>query len=241
MSSATRTIFAKEFVSSFLSPTRYLSFAVYFAFSSAIFCSALQLAQGKFWTIQTLWTFAVALPLPVLISLLTMPLIAGERASGTYELMALLPIPLRKVVVGKFVATYLGAIMAIVGSFVPWFLLCHALKARAPLPSSLIAPVIMLLLHAFSWTALGTLASVIARRPWQAAVLTLAAGFSLMLVWAAASHFWFSGNWLSTSFPIVSELLDSAGGHIYLSSIVFHVSFGLLSLFSATQILEAQR
>ena len=64
--------------------------------------------------------------------MLTMPLFASERSAGTLELMELLPIPLRKVVIGKFAATFLSLCLAIAGSFVPWALLTHTLGARAP-------------------------------------------------------------------------------------------------------------
>lgn len=241
MSSATRTVFYKELGSSFTAKSRYLSLAGYFAISSALFCTSLQLGEGKFWTLQSLWTLSVALPLPVLVSLLTMPLFAGERAAGTFEPLLLLPVPMRKFVVGKFAASYIQACLAIAGSFVPWLLISHTLKARAPTPASLNASFAMLFLHAFSWTALGTLTSALSRRPWLAAVGTLISGTALMLLWVAVSHFWFSGNWLSTSFPLFRELLDAAGGHITLASAVFHATFGLWCLFTATRILEGER
>ena len=241
MSSATRTSFYRELGAALFSPARYGTFSAFFALSAAFLSAALQLGEGKFWTLQALWTLSVALPLPILVSLVTMPLFAGERAAGTYESLALLPIPLRKIVVGKFTATFLSVCVALAGSTVPWFLLRRALDARAPDTILLAAPLTLLLLHAFSWTALGTLCSALARRPWVAATGTLFAGGALMLVWAAFSRHYLSGNWQSTPFPIWSELLDAAGGSIALHSVVFHVAFGLWCLFACVQFLEARR
>ncbi len=241
MSSATRTSFYRELGASLFSPARYATFSAFFALSAAFLSAALQLGEGQFWTLQALWTLSVAFPLPVIVSLVTMPLFAGERAAGTYESLALLPIPLRKIVVGKFTASFLSVCVALAGSTVPWFLLSHALDSRAPDPILLQAPLVLLLLHAFSWTALGTLCSSLAKRPWVAATGTLFAGGSLMLIWAALSRQYLSGNWQSTPFPIWGELLDAAEGHIALHSIVFHISFGLWCLFSCVQSLEARR
>ncbi len=241
MSSATRTTFYRELSASLFSPARYAMFAAFFALSAAFLSAALQVGEGRFWTLETLWTLSVALPLPLLVSLVTMPLFAGERAAGTYESLALLPIPLRKVVVGKFTASFLSVCVCLAGSVVPWLLLCHALGKRAPDNALLVAPMALLLLHAFSWTALGTLCSALARRPWIAATGTLFAGGVLMLLWAAFSRFCMGGNLQSSPFPVWSELLDAAGGRIALHSLVFHISFGLWCLFASVQILEVRR
>ncbi len=241
MSSASRTSFYRELGASLFSSARYATFSAFFALSAAFLSAALQLGEGKFWTLQALWTLSVAFPLPVLVSLVTMPLFAGERAAGTYESLALLPIPLRKIAIGKFAASFLSVCTAILGAMVPWLLLRHALDSRAPDTALLLAPFVILFLHAFSWTALGTLCSALSRRPWVAAAGTLFAGCALMIVWAALSRYYLSGNWQSTPFPIWSELLDAAGGRIALHSFVFHISFGLWCLFVCVQYLEEAR
>ena len=241
MSSVTRTIFYRELWAGLFSPSRYVAFSAYFAISSASLATALQLGEGKFWTLQALWTLSVALPLPLLASLLTMPLFASERSAGTFELMELLPIPLRKVVIGKFAATFLSLCLAIAGSFVPWALLTHTLGARAPANAALNAPIAILFLHAFSWTALGTLGSALSRRPWAAAAGTLLAGGAAMVAWAAISQYFLDGVSSTTPYPIVTELLDASAGRIALHTFVFHIVAGLWCLFLAVQFLEARR
>lgn len=241
MNQVVRAVFCREFFASLFSRSRYVSFALFHALSGALFCTALQLAEGKFWTIQALWAFSVALPLPIVVSLATMPLFAGERSTGTYEPLRMLPIPLGDVALGKFAATFLSVVVCIAGSLVPWLVLCHVLKERAPSTASLAGPCVMLLLHAFSWTALGTFSSSVARHPWVAAAGTLVMGIAMMMLWSAVSHFWLGGNWLSTSFPVLEEILDAAGGHLRLHTIVFHLGFGALALFAAVRTLEANR
>jgi ABC-2 type transport system permease protein len=241
MSSATRTSFYRELGASLFSPARYATFAAFFTLSAAFLSAALQLGEGTLCTLEELWTISVALPLPIFISLVTMPLFAGERAAGTYESLALLPIPIRKIVIGKFAATFLTVCVALAGTIVPWLLLMHALRERAPSSALLCVPMILLVLHAFSWTALGTLSSALARRPWIAATGTLLSGGALMLLWAAFSRFFLDGNWRASPFPIWGELLDAAGGRIAPHSVVFHVMFGLWCLFVCIQTLEARR
>lgn len=239
--SIARIIFRRETSAAFFSRSRYLFFASFFAISSALFCSALQFGEGKFWTLQALWTLSVAFPLPIFVSLITMPLFAGERAAGTFESLTLLPIPLSQVVHARFFATWFASLLAIVGSLTPWFLICHTLKRRAPDSALLFAPLVILMLHTFSWTALGTLSSALSRRPWLAAVGTIVSGIALILFWAAIAHFWLGGNWLSSSFPLLNEILDAAGGTVRLSSVAFHLLFGTLCLFIAARSLEANR
>ncbi|MBR3085093.1 MAG: ABC transporter permease subunit [Kiritimatiellae bacterium] len=241
MNQIARTVFIREFFSSLFSRSRYVAFALFHALSGAMFCTTLQLAEGKFWTIQTIWTLSVALPLPIIVSLATMPLFAGERASGTFESLEMLPISLGDVAIGKFLASYLSVLLCLAATLVPWFVLCHVLKSRAPDTATLAGPCTLLILHSFSWTALGTFSSAVARHPWVAAAGTLVMGVSLMLLWSAVSHFWLGGNWLSTSFPIIEEILDASGGHLRLHTIVFHIGFGAVALYAAMRSLEANR
>lgn len=241
MNPIARAVFYREFFSSLFSRSRYVSFALFHALSGALFCTALQLAEGKFWTIQMLWTLSVALPLPIIVSLVTMPIFAGERSTGTYEPLRMLPIPLGDIALGKFVASFLSVVACMAGSLVPWLVLCHVLKDRAPATASLAGPATLLLLHAFSWTALGTFSSSVARHPWVAAAGTLVMGAALMMLWSAVSHFWLGGNWLSSSFPILEEILDASGGHVRLHSVVFHIGFGIFALFATRRTLEANR
>lgn len=240
--SVTRTVFNREFWAAFYSPARYLSFTVFFGFSAAVLAAFLQLAEGQFWTLQALWLLSVAFPLPLFVTLVTMSQLAGERASGTFEALALLPVPLRKIVVGKFMAAFLAICLGLAGTIVPWLLLSHTLGTRARMSLSVLyAPYCLLFLHAFSWTALGMLSSAMARRPWIAAAGTLLFGMAAMLLWGACSQLFLAGNLHAHAFPIWDELLMAASGHLSFRSIVFHLSFGFWCLFLAIQILEARR
>lgn len=241
MSSTTRTVFYRELWSGLFSPARYVAFASFFAMSAAMFTAALQLGEGQFWTLPALWTVSVAIPLPLLISLITMPLFAGERAGGTYEQLAMLPVPMRKIVIGKFVASFISSCIGIAGTLVPWLLLRHFLGSKAPADISLSAPLTVLFLHAFSWTALGTLSSAFARKPWIAAVGTILIAAGLLFIWAAIARFFPGLTRDASSFPIWNELLDASAGRIALHTFAVHVSFAISCLYLCTYWLEERR
>lgn len=241
MSSVTRTVFYRELFTGLYSPTRFALFAVYLAMVSVFMTTALQLGEGKFWTLSSLWTLSAGLPLPIIVSLVTMPLFAGERSAGTYEMLALLPTPMRKVVIGKFASTFLFVVAALAIALIPWMVLSATLGTAAPSATMLCAPIACLLLHAFSWTALGVLTSSISRRPWLAAAGTLLVGIALMAIWAAFSQLSIFPHLRVSPYPIWDELLDASAGRVMLHSIVFHIMFGLWCLFLSVQVLEARR
>lgn len=241
MSSITRTVWAREASAFLCSPAAYAALVSFFALSAGLFFTALQIGEGTFWSLPALWTLSVALPLPLLAILMTMPLFAGERASGTLPMLLILPISMRKVILGKFLAAYGTVWLGILGALAPWLFLARVLSGKVPPIEALLPAVGMLGLHAMSWTALGVLSSVLARRPWAAAVGTILLGGGAMLAWASLSRLFLGGHWQITSFPLMLELLDAAAGRIALQSLVLHLSIVMWCLYASLQILEARR
>jgi ABC-2 type transport system permease protein len=242
MSSITRTVWAREAMAGLFSPAVYTGLVAYFTLSAGLFFTALQIGEGTLWSLSALWTLSAAFPLPLLVMLLTMSLFAGERAAGTLDLLLILPIPMRKVIVGKFLAVCGTVLLGVLGALVPWIFLAHNLAGRLPPLAALLPAIAMLVLHAVSWTALGLLTSTLMRRPWAAGVATLLFGGGALLAWAALSRLMGGGQSPQTiSFPLVLELLDAAAGRIALRSVVLHLSFVAWCLFMCLHLLEARR
>lgn len=241
MSGLTRVIWRREAAAYLRSPSAYTGQVAFLALAAGLFFTALQLGEGTFWSLPALWTVAVAIPLPLLTILLTMPLLAGERSSGTLQQIMILPIPMRRVVAGKFLAAYGAALLGLLGALVPWAFLSHNLAGRLPPMTALLPSMAVLALHAMSWTALGLLASAMAHRSWAAAVGTLLMGGGLMLAWASLSKLVFGGHLQPSTFPVIAELLDAAAGRISLHTAVMHVSFASWCLFMSLQVLEGRR
>jgi ABC-2 type transport system permease protein len=241
MNSVARTVFARELAAAFRSTAFYTGLAAFLALSAGLFFAALQISEGTFWSLPALWALAVALPLPLLTILLTMPLFAGERAAGTLPLLLILPISLRGLLIGKFLAAYSAVLLTISGALVPWLFLAHNLAGKLPPLVALLPAIGLLALHALSWTALGLLASILARRPWAAAVGTILLGGGAMLVWASLSRLLLGSHLQAPAFPLLLELLDAAAGRVDLRSVVFHVSFTIWCLYIGWHVLEDSR
>jgi ABC-2 type transport system permease protein len=241
MSRMTRAVYARETLAMSCSPAFYTALVAFLALCAGLFFAALQIGEGTFWSLPALWVLAVALPLPMLAILTTMPLFAGERASGTLPLLMILPIPLRQVILGKFLSAYGGVLLGILGAFVPWLFLARGLAGKLPPAGALAPAALMLGLHGMSWTALGVLSSALARRPWAAAIGTVLLGGGAILAWAALTRLFLGGNVQSASFPLAAELLDAAAGRLSLRSLVLHLSFTVWCLFVTLHVLEARR
>ncbi len=241
MNGITRTVWTRELTATFRSGSYYTGMAAFCALTGALFFTALQAGEGTFWSLPALWTLAVALPLPLFTILLTIPLFAGERAAGTLPLLLILPLSLRRVVVGKFLAAWCATLMALAGALVPWLILTHNLDGKLPPLAALWPAWLMLALQAASWTGLGVLASILARRPWSAALGTLLLGGGGVLIWAALARLLLGMKLQAPSFPLLLELLDAAVGRISLQSIVLHLSVTWWSLFVGLHVLEGRR
>jgi len=241
MSRTTRIVWAREVFAMSCSPAVYAALTAFYALSSGLFFAALQIGEGTFWSVPALWVLSVALPLPLLSILVTMPLFAGERATGTLQQFMMLPVPIGRVILGKFLAAYGVVVLGILGAGVPWLFLSRALGGKLP-PLSALAPGMAVLgLHGLSWTALGVLCSVPARRPWAAAIGTLLIGGGAILAWAALSRLFLSGHLQAPAFPLAIELLDAASGRLALHSLVLHLSLVAWCLFVSRHLLEARR
>ena len=241
MNRTTRIVWAREAFAMSCSPAVYTALTAFFALCAGLFFAALQIGEGTFWSLPALWILSVALPLPLLAILVTMPLFAGERAAGTLQQLMILPVAVGRVIRGKFLAAYGTVLLGILGAAVPWLFLSRGLAGKLPPLAALAAGLVMLGLHGLSWTALGVLCSVLARRPWAAAIGTLLLGGGAILAWAALSRLFLGGHLQAPAFPLVTELLDAAAGRLALHSLILHLSLSSWCLFVSRHLLEVRR
>ena len=144
--------------------------------SGGFFVRALARGDGGSTPVAALWTLSAAPFLPILAALLTMRLVADERADGRIDLLLSAPIRERDVVLGKF----LGALAVAGVSLAAYLLIPIAVLPRcAPMLSghlsllTFLPAVCALLLQSAAWCALGLCASAWCRQATVAAVLTL--------------------------------------------------------------------
>ncbi len=239
--SATRIVWAREAAAACYAPATYLTLTTYLALSSGLFAASLQYGEDGSWSVAALWTLSAAIPLPLLAAMATMRLFAGERSDGTLSSLLTVPVRDRDILLGKFLAAMGTVLLGLAGAAMPWLLLQRALPGDVPPVSSLALPLALLALQAVSWTALGTFSSVLARRPWGAAVGALLAALGAMLVWGVCARFFPALRWRMPAFPLILECLEAAAGRLSIRSLVWHVSACWWLLFAATRLLEARR
>jgi len=105
------TIFQREFIAYFLSPVAYIVAFLFISFNNFLGFGPLMdyLRQPGFRPIQPGEVFVgcnvVLFLLPFLAPLLTMGLLAGERRSGTIEMLLTAPVSETQVVLGKYLAS----------------------------------------------------------------------------------------------------------------------------------------
>lgn len=224
-----------------VTPGGTVALVFYVMASAALFALAWSFGEGRYWSLAALWALSAGLLLPLLAALATMRLFAGERADGTLELLLTAPAPASEVVAGKFAAA-LGLVwLGVLAAALPLPLLAQADPAgwhrHAGHPGGAL---LTLLLQAVTWTALGTLASALARRVWGAATGMLLLLLAALVAWSVLLPFLPALRARAPLFPLVAELFDGATGRVSLNSLMLHLSVSGWLLFASARALEGR-
>lgn len=245
MTRTVRVMFARTFGRLWPSPTSVVAVAGFLALAGGFFAAALFRGDGGTTPVAALWALAAVPFLPVLAAMLTMRLIADERASGRLELVLTAPVRERDVVFGKYLgALALSAFAIALYSLVPLVALpvcAPALRGQLTVGSFLPAT-LALLLQTVLWCAVGLLASACFRH-------AAAAAFASLILMLALPHAVFRAStaWLPVlrarlaSMPFEAHIVDLATGLVSLSAIAFYLVLASFALFAATKAVAALR
>ena len=114
---------------------------------------------------------------------LTMRLFAEERQSGTWTLLRAQPIPLWKIVVGKYLAAYTLTIFALLPCIVHYFIVYYMAEPIGNIDGGqFIGSMMGLVLLSASFTSIGTLCSTLTRSQLVAFILSTVCCFILYWV-----------------------------------------------------------
>lgn len=114
---------------------------------------------------------------------LTMRLFAEERQSGTWTLLRAQPIPLWKIVVGKYLAAYTLTIFALLPCIVHYFIVYYMAEPIGNIDGGqFIGSMMGLVLLSASFTSIGTLCSTLTRSQLIAFILSTVCCFILYWV-----------------------------------------------------------
>ena len=240
-----RVIFSRTFGSLWSAWPALVGVMAFLVLSSGFFVRALMRGDGGSTPVAAIWAIVAVPFLPVLASLLTMRLVADERADGRLELMLASPVRERDVVIGKFLGALAMVLVALsVYLLVPIFVLplcAPALSGRLPLLAFLPA-FAALMLQATTWCAFGLCASAFCRHAAVAAVTTLVLVLALPRALFEAGVAWFPA--LRARFvemPFEAHVIDLSTGLFSTATVTFYVVLTCFGLFTAAKAVALAR
>lgn len=238
-----RVIFAREFLGYFSTPVAYVFLAVFLALAGALtfyvgrWFDQNQADLGGFFAFHP-WLYLFLMPA------LAMRLWAEERKSGTIELLFTLPVTIWTAVVGKFLAAWLFAGVALVLTF-PMIITVNDLGA--PDNGVIIAGYIASFLMAGGLLAVGSFISALTKN--QVIAFILAAAFSFVFIMMGANLVLeFFRQFLSealveviSSLSFLNHFQEMVKGIIGLSDVIFFLSVMGIFLFGTTVVLDMKK
>lgn len=240
-----RVMFGRTFGRLWRSATTRISAGMFLAASSAMFVHYLLRGDGGTTPVAALWAVSAVWTLPVLAALLTMRLIAEDRASGRMDVILTAPVLERDVVLGRFLGAWLMTLFTTaLYLVVPLVLLpkcAPAFHGKLTLLSFLPA-FGALALQSFLWCACGIWASACFRQPAQAALGALALMLGLPHAVFHAAYAWLPALRARLSdMPFSAHVVDIATGMVPVSTLVFYLGVAFFALFGASKTVASLR
>jgi ABC-2 type transport system permease protein len=240
---ATQVIFRRELASYFATPLAYIFIVIFLAMAGALAFFAGNFFERGQADLQPFFSFHPWLYL-VLIPALSMRLWAEERKSGTIELFLTLPISVLEAVLGKFLAAWAFAGIALALTF-PFWITVNVLGS--PDNGVILASYIGSFLMAGAFLSLGAALSALTKSQVIAFVLTAACCF-LFTVSGSTVLLGFLSGWAPaalidavSSFSFLGHFNGILRGVIELADLVFFVSVIALFLFANVLIVELKK
>ncbi len=228
-------IFKREFKSLFQNVIGWLFIGVTLALFGLYFF-VYNLSMGYPYVSYTLSaiTFVFMITVPVL----TMKVLAEERRAKTDQLLFTAPVPLWKVVLGKFLA--LGAVYSIAVGVIAVSPLVLRIFGEISLAEAYVA-ILGFWLYGLACIALGVFASALT----ESQVISAVVAFVLIFVGYMMASFTSLANNLFTKiigvYDLYTPLQDFMNGSLSLRYILFYISVIFLALFFAYEALQKRR
>ncbi len=240
-----RVMFVRTFRRLWTGWSALVGVLAFLVLSSGFFVRALMRGDGGSTPVAALWAIVSVPFLPVLAALVTMRLVADERADGRLELTLASPVRERDVIVGKFLgAVALASVALAVYLLVPVLVLplcAPALSGHLSLLTFLPA-LAALLLQVATWCAFGLCASAFCRHAAVAAVSTLVLVLALPRAVFEAGVAWFPV--LRDRFvemPFEAHVADLSTGLFSTATVIFYLVLTCFGLFTATKAVALAR
>ena len=221
-------ILKKELKNYFCSPIGYIVIGIFlFVFSAFFYITSISSASVD---LTNLFYCAALYGLMFMIPLLTMWSFAGERKSGTEQLIMTSPVSMLGVVLGKFISAFLLVLIPVIFTVMYFGILCYYQMPDIP---TYLTSILGFLLVSMSYISFGLLASSITESPIVSGILTVA--------------FVFASTWLPTmveslsSFSLINLFINFLYGKIDITSTVLFVTLTILCILITIIIMQRRK
>jgi len=221
-------ILKKELKNYFCSPIGYIVIGIFlFVFSAFFYITSISSASVD---LTNLFYCAALYGLMFMVPLLTMWSFAGERKSGTEQLIMTSPVSMLGVVLGKFISAFLLVLIPVIFTLMYFGILCYYQMPDVP---TYLTSILGFLLVSMSYISFGLLASSITESPIVSGILTVA--------------FVFASTWLPTmveslsSFSLINLFINFLYGKIDITSTVLFVTLTILCILITIIIMQRRK
>ena len=243
-------IFKKEMRAYFINPIGYVYIGIILA-ASAMICCFTTIQQASYSTSNyfqyMIFTFIILIPL------LTMRMFAEERKTRTEQLLLTAPVSITGMVLGKYFAALALFVATILVSCINFFpLISYAIVEQSqssdaavhigPVGGQIVGCLIGMMLIGAAFIALGLFISSLTESQLSAAVITVAAISTMLLVglvneFISVAFFRTIINWIS----VLSRYDRFAYGMFDFSALLYYCSFAGVFLFLTVRVYEKRR
>lgn len=221
-------ILKKELKNYFCSPIGYIVIGIFlFVFSAFFYITSISNASVD---LTNLFYCAALYGLMFMVPLLTMWSFAGERKSGTEQLIMTSPVSMLGVVLGKFISAFLLVLIPVIFTVMYFGILCYYQMPDVP---TYLTSILGFLLLSMSYISFGLLSSSITESPIVSGILTVA--------------FVFASTWLPTmveslsSFSLINLFINFLYGKIDITSTVLFVTLTILCILITIIIMQRRK
>ena len=210
-------IIKKELKNYFLSPVGYVVIGIFLiAFSAFFYLTSVASSEIN---LTYLFYYTALYGLMFIAPLITMQTIAGERKSGTDQLLMTSPVSIVNIVIGKFIAAMILIIIPVIFTLMYFAILAHYNLPDIP---TYLTSILGFLLLSMTYISFGLLASSITESPIVAAIVTFAIVFASTWV----PYFVSSLSGLS----LMDMFINFLYGTIDIKALVFFITATILCL-----------
>ena len=221
-------VIKKELKNYFYSPIGYIVIGIFlFVFSAFFYITSVSSGSVD---LTNLFYCAALYGLMFMIPLLTMWSFAGERKSGTEQLIMTSPVSMLGVVLGKFISAFLLVLIPVILTVMYFGILSYFQMPDIP---TYLTSILGFLLLSMSYISFGLLASSITESPIVSGILTVA--------------FVFASTWLPTmvdslsNFSLINLFINFLYGKIDITSTVLFVTLTILCILITIIIMQRRK